>query len=235
MKSIQEIAIHSPHKLLHKLEHYFQYYDRFFSKYRGTPVRVLEIGVFQGGSLDLWREYFGPDAYLCGVDIDPSCLQHKGPNTDVILLDQEDRTALEAHFSSKEPFDIIIDDGGHTMNQQIRSFEALFPILKPDGVYLVEDLQTSYWKQFKGGLRSPTTFIEFAKSLIDYVNIDHFREVDRLELYPPLKTALETQLIELTFVDAMAFFVKGDKREKLCYRYLGNGVVSSPEHLKAIY
>lgn len=223
MKSIIDIATHSIHNPLFKLEHYFDVYDRYFSKYRNTPVRILEIGVCDGGSLDLWREYFGDMAIIYGIDINPSVKRFNTQRTRIIIADQQDREGLEEIFMDEPPFDIILDDGGHMPDQQKNSFEALFPLLHKDGVYIVEDIQTSYWKMFNGGLRKPNTFIEFSKQLIDYVNIDHFRGEDDLPLYPPLKKALQTQLTSVNYYDGMVVFTKGNKVPKRPIHYYGGG------------
>jgi len=223
MRSILDIAINTAHKPMFKLEQYFDVYDKYFSKYRNTPVRILEIGVCDGGSLDLWRSYFGDDAIIFGIDINPAVRKFACKNTTIIIVDQEDRETLEELFKDVEPFDIILDDGGHMPNQQKNSFEALFPLLHPNGVYLVEDIQTSYWKLFDGGLRKPNTFIEYSKQLIDYVNVDHFRSEDNLELYMPLKVALCKQLTSVNFYDGMVVFTKGDKTPKRAIHYNGNG------------
>lgn len=225
MASITDIAIHADHKHLFKLEQYFAVYDKYFSTYRDTnrnkPVRILEIGVFDGGSLDLWRMYFGEQAVIFGLDINPDVQRFAGGNTHIVICDQEDRDALEARFKDEPPFDIILDDGGHMPNQQIRSFEALFPLLHPNGVYIVEDVQTSYWKSFHGGLRLANTFIEFSKYVLDYVNVDHFRSEDTYPLYPPLKESLCKQLTGVHFYDGMVAFVKGDKTRKNAIHYYG--------------
>lgn len=69
-------------------------------------------------------------------------------------------------------FDLILDDGGHTMNQQIVSIETLFKYLKKDGIYLVKDCHTSYWSSYGGGLKNTNSFIEYSKNLINYINQD---------------------------------------------------------------
>jgi hypothetical protein len=225
MQSSHELAVHSSHRVLHKVEHYFELYDRYFSKYRNKPVRVLEVGIYKGGSLDLWRKFFGEEATLFGVDIDPQTRNIVDKSVKVIICDQEDRDGLLEIFSKLPPFDIIIDDGGHSMLQQIRTFEALFPLLAKDGIYLVEDTQTSYWKPFNGGLRREGTFIEYAKQLIDYVNKDHFVDTDMLELYPAVKQSAINELNGIYFHDGMCFFQKGDKTTKKQFFYHGDGII----------
>jgi hypothetical protein len=226
MSSIHDIALNNSHKPLYKLEHYFNIYDKYFSKYRNSPVRILEIGVCDGGSLDMWRDYFGEKATIYGLDINPRVNIFSNSNTHIIIADQEDRDSLEDIFKNELPFDIIVDDGGHMQSQQKNSFEALFPLLHENGVYIVEDIQTSYWKSFDGGLRCSNSFIEFSKQILDYVNIDHFRTEDTMQLYLPLKISLQKHLNGVSFYDGMVVFTKGDKTPKRPIHYYGNGNIS---------
>lgn len=224
MQSLQEIAENTSHRILMKWEHYFSIYERHLERFRGKPARILEIGVYHGGGLDLWRNYFGPDAHITGIDIFDSAKEYETTNTDIVLCDQADTAALESIFCEREPYDIIIDDGGHTMAQQIGSLNALFPLLAPNGVYIIEDTHTSYWSQFEGGLRRPGTCIEYVKSAVDYVNVDHFRTQDTLELYEPLKQALKKELVSCSFYDSVCVLEKGDKTPKVVYHYHGDGL-----------
>jgi predicted O-methyltransferase YrrM len=211
------------HKLMMKLTHYFSIYEKHLARFRGKPVRILEIGVYKGGSLDMWRNYFGSDTELVGIDIFQEALSLAGPKTEIVIADQSNRAELLRHFAHRPPFDIILDDGGHHMHQQINSFEVLFPLLSPNGVYLVEDVHTSYWSQFGGGLRKPNTFMEYAKNLTDYVNIDHFREQDGLGIDPDLKQSVARELVSCSFYDSIVVFEKGDKTPKHVIHYSGNG------------
>jgi len=159
--------------LIHKLMHYFDIYHRYFARYRGTPATILEFGVSHGGSLQMWKDYFGPEAKIIGVDIDPHCKELEEPQVSIYIGDQEDRQFLGRLMSEIGPVDVVIDDGGHTMTQQITTFEEVYPKIKQDGVFMVEDLHTSYWEYYGGGYRRPGTFIEYAKGLIDELNAWH--------------------------------------------------------------
>jgi len=163
---------HKENKIL-KWRHYFDVYDRYFSKYRGLPVRILEIGVFDGGSLHMWRDYFGTDAQIFGIDILPECKKLEDDGFHISIGSQTDRSFLRAFLASTEPFDIILDDGGHTMRQQITTFQELYKHVKPDGLYLCEDMHTSYWSKYGGGIRRPGTFMEYSKKMVDQLNAWH--------------------------------------------------------------
>jgi hypothetical protein len=130
-----------------KWNHYFDIYDRHFCKFRGQEVHVLEIGVYSGGSLEMWRDYFGSKAHIYGVDIEPACRAYETDSVEIVIGDQGDRQFWR-EFRRKVPvLDIVIDDGGHQPEQQIVSVEELLPFLRPGGVYLCEDV-TGEFNQF---------------------------------------------------------------------------------------
>lgn len=160
-------------RLIHKWFHYFEVYDRHFSKFRGTDVHIVEFGVSQGGSLEMWKDYFGPNCKIYGVDINPHCKTFEDDQVTVFIGDQGDRKFLRTLAEDIPRIDILIDDGGHKMKQQINTFKELYHRIQKDGVYLCEDLHTSYWLGWGGGYRRPGTFIEFSKNFIDYINAWH--------------------------------------------------------------
>lgn len=154
-------------RLIDKWHHYFDIYHRHFARFRGKQPVVVEIGVYNGGSLQMWRHYFGPGARIIGVDIDPRCREFAEEQVEIVIGDQADRR-VHAELRSRCPhIDVVIDDGGHLMDQQITTFEELYPHVQPYGVYLCEDLHTSYLAGYGGGLRREGTFIEYSKGLID--------------------------------------------------------------------
>ena len=135
---------------IHKFYHYFDIYDRYFSQYRGKEITFMEIGVFQGGSLQMWKDYFGPQARIIGVDIDPRCKELEEDNIEIHIGSQSDRKFLRDLKTKIPKVDILLDDGGHTMRQQIVTFEELFDHVKPEGLFLCEDLHTSYFLEYGG-------------------------------------------------------------------------------------
>jgi len=159
-----------PHRMIHKWMHYFEIYERHFAKFRGEPMSMLEFGVLHGGSLQMWKYYFGKQAQIYGADINPRCAELAEEQIEILLADQEDCESLRAICRRLPPLDIILDDGGHTMKQQVITFEETWNQLKLGGIYLCEDLHTSYWPAFGGGLRLPHTFVEYTKRLIDQLN-----------------------------------------------------------------
>jgi hypothetical protein len=157
-------------RLICKWDHYLPIYSKLLAPYRNRPLRFLEIGVSQGGSLELWRTYFGSQAIIFGIDIDPTCARFSDEVAQVRIGSQDDPQFLASVTDEMGGIDVVLDDGSHIGSHQIDAFNALFPRLNDDGLYLVEDLHTAYWRSWKGGLRRRGTFIEFAKALADDMN-----------------------------------------------------------------
>lgn len=163
-------------RVMHKWLHYFDVYHRHLQHLRGRPITFIEIGVFNGGSLPMWRDYFGDRAHIVGVDINPECARYAAPGIDVVIGDQGDRAFLRDLRDRFPGAHALIDDGGHTMEQQTATFEELYPYLDADGVYICEDLHTSYMAHYGGGFRRAGTFVEMAKALVDRLNAAHVQD-----------------------------------------------------------
>lgn len=167
-------------RLIHKWTHYFEIYDRHFSPYRKKSVTIVEFGVSHGGSLQMWKKYFGRKARIIGIDIDPRCAELTEAQVEIVIGDQEDREFLRGLRARVGPIDVVIEDGGHTMAQQIATFEEIWPGVRDGGVFLIEDLHTSYWSDYGGGYKRAGTFIEYAKDLIDQQHAWHSHDENEL-------------------------------------------------------
>ena len=154
-------------RLVGKVDYFFDAYEQHLNPYRGLPIRILEIGVDKGGSLELWRNYFGSKAEIHGIDISPDVLQKAPDDATIHIGSQADHNFLIEISDKHGPFDIVIDDGSHVMDHQILTFEALYPRLNDRAVYICEDSFTSYWPEYGGKCGSENTFIEYAKKLLD--------------------------------------------------------------------
>ena len=133
-------------------------------------ITILEIGIFKGGSLRMWKNYFSPDSLIVGIDINPACKKFEKDNIKTYIGDQTDVNFLNSVIKDIGKPDIIIDDGGHTSNQQIISFNYLFNHLNDQGIYLIEDTHTSYHSDFQDR-QDGLTFMDYAKSLSDKINL----------------------------------------------------------------
>lgn len=165
--------LNNAHKRLHKWVHYFDIYERHLARFRGTSPVMIEIGVFGGGSLAMWKEYFGPGCQIVGVDINPDCKQHEGDGIEVFIGSQDDPAIFDAILSKYPRIDILLDDGSHIMKHMIASFELMYNRLHQNGVYLVEDTHTCYWNQYGGGVGREGSFMEFVKGKLDELNAVH--------------------------------------------------------------
>ncbi len=183
MQSLQEIYDNHNGRLLNKWNHYIAIYDQYFSKYRNKEFVFLEIGIAHGGSLQMWREYFGPQATIIGVDVNPECKKFEEGNTKIYIGSQEDENFLNQLKSLLPKVDVLLDDGGHTMKQQITTFNILFDQVKENGLYACEDLHTSYWFEYGGGYKKKTSFIEFSKTFIDYIHGWHATKKEKPKMF----------------------------------------------------
>ncbi len=186
-----------------KNANYFGIYDRYAAHLVGRRATIVEIGVQHGGSLDMWRNYFGPEANVIGVDILEETRRFADGRTTIEVGDQGDEHFLAALSKKIGMVDLIVDDGSHIPLHQRLSFEVLFyNNLKEGGAYVVEDCHTSYWPRYGGGLKSRGSFIEYAKDIADAVNYWHAATKS-------LKHSLATDWVEcVTFFSSVVVFEK---------------------------
>jgi hypothetical protein len=174
--SLQNIFSEHQGKYSDKWAIYLSEYSRLFSEYRNLPVKLLEIGVSHGGSLEIWSKYFKHATKLLGCDINPNCarLKYDEANIAVVVGDANSADAYQHLLAHANNFDLIIDDGSHRSGDVIRSFSKYFTHLNEGGMYVVEDLHCSYWDGWQGGLHLPSSSMAFFKSLTDTINHEHW-------------------------------------------------------------
>jgi hypothetical protein len=151
-----------------KHDSYFQVYEELFGKYVGKEITFVEVGVLNGGSLFMWREYFGPQARIIGIDLNPAAKKWAQEGFEIYIGSQSDPAFWDRLFAEIGPVDVVLDDGGHTNAQQIITSDKCIPHIKDGGMMVVEDVHTSYFKEF--GNPSRWSFINYTKRLIDAVN-----------------------------------------------------------------
>lgn len=156
---------------IHKWHHYFPIYEQWFAAYRGKPCTLLEIGVQNGGSLELWRKFFGSEALIVGIDVDPRCKEHDGKDegrTRVFIGDQSDTRFLSSVLEEIGQPAIVIDDGSHYGQHQVASFEFLYPRCAIPGLYIVEDTHTAFWAGFgqRPDVTKDVSFLDFAHAQV---------------------------------------------------------------------
>lgn len=171
-----DIFLSSKDLKVFKWKHYFPAYERHFARYRNRPVVMLEIGVAGGGSLQMWKRYLGPQAVIVGIDIKPACKAAEEDQIAVRIGSQADAGFLASVVAEFGPPDIVLDDGSHRMAHVRAAFDALYPAMARDGVYMVEDMMTAYDPAYGGGRGAPESFVEHAKSVVDAMNGAHWGE-----------------------------------------------------------
>jgi hypothetical protein len=203
----------------HGQHYYTQHYQRHFKILRREKLNILEIGVggyknpkAGGGSLRMWKVYF-PKSHIFGVDIYDKTY-HNEKRIKTFCGSQIDEEFLKRVVREIGSVDIIIDDGSHYNDHVITTFKILFPLLSPKGIYIVEDVQTSYWSEFGGinwggssDLAAPYTSMNFFKSLIDGLNYEEFTS----EEYTP--TYFDKHIIAMHFYHNLIFIYKGLNNE----------------------
>lgn len=175
-KTLEQLYDKHQGKVSDKWSLYLSEYNRFFSAYRHLPIRMLEIGIQNGGSLEIWSKYFPRAEKLVGCDINQDCIKliYDDSRISVVVgnanLDETEKVIL----SHAQTYDLIIDDGSHLSSDIIKSFARYFQHLADGGIFVAEDLHCSYWKEFEGGLFDPFSSVSFFKRLADIISYEHW-------------------------------------------------------------
>ncbi|SDX27290.1 Predicted O-methyltransferase YrrM [Pseudomonas syringae] len=251
-KSLQDIYAHHQGFVSDKWTIYIPFYDHLFSHLRNKPINLLEIGVQNGGSLEIWSLYFKEAIHIIGCDINPACAQlaYAPDNISVVIGDINHTETLTSIFSISENFDVIIDDGSHLSSDIIKSFSNVFSHLNRGGLYVAEDLHCGYWAEYEGGLDNPTSCIGFFKALADVVNHEHWGlPVSRRErlsefcLTEDLSEELLSEIYSVEFVNSICVVrrkkshetqlgvrvVKGNKDPVVPVQHLNGSLSQAPK------
>jgi hypothetical protein len=163
-------------KVSDKWDCYLDCYGKILDPLRDQPVTLLEIGIQNGGSLDIWASYFAQAEAIMGVDIDPKCgaLTFDDARISTFIGDAKAPETRDEIARRLSHCDIIIDDGSHVSSDIIATFLRLVPLLKDNGIYIVEDMHTTYWKELGGELFAPYSAAAFFKALTDVINQEHW-------------------------------------------------------------
>jgi hypothetical protein len=203
----------------HKWMHYFKPYQNVISHFDKQPIRMLEIGVYKGGSLKMWRNYLGPESIIVGIDIDSSCQQFERQKENVFVRigDQSNQKFLGEVIQEFGPFDFILDDGSHICSHMIASFNYLFLCgLKNGGIYMAEDTHSNFWPEFRD---SSYSFLDLSKDLVDLMHAhywehhsersfrkDHSQRVEKISV-----PRICSEISEIKFNDSLVTIYKNKK------------------------
>lgn len=165
-----------------KLTHhgYERFYDYFLAPFRNKSINFFEIGVDKGRSLKMWNDYF-TKAKIYGMDIEHGYMHEKG---EVFKMDQSNINDLKSITNKLKQCHIIIDDGSHVPEHQLFSFNYLFNnLLNPGGIYIIEDIETSYWRKsdlygypIDAGFNEKNNIVKIFRKITDIVNREFLTE-----------------------------------------------------------
>lgn len=176
LKTLDELYQEHQGKVSDKWSLYLEEYERLLMPYRKTESTLLEIGVQNGGSLEIWSKYFPSAKKIIGCDINPDCesLVFDDVRIAMVIGDANTDETEQKILAYTPNFQIIIDDGSHRSSDIVKSFSRYFPHLESGGIFIAEDLHCGYWQEFEGGLFDPFSSITFFKRLADVVNHEHW-------------------------------------------------------------
>ncbi|SIO59021.1 Glycosyltransferase, GT2 family [Burkholderia sp. GAS332] len=176
MKTLKELYELHHGKVSDKWSIYLSEYERLLREFRDSPVNLLEIGIQNGGSLEIWAEFLKAHNRIIGCDINTDCarLEYADPRIVVVIGDANQPEVEREIARHAESLHIVIDDGSHRSGDIIKSFLLYFPKLIDGGIFIAEDLHCSYWQEFDGGLHYPHSSMAFFKALADIVNREHW-------------------------------------------------------------
>lgn len=216
-----------------KWSSYLDIYWNLLAPIRNNEIDVFEIGIQNGGSLEIWAKFFPNAKTLIGFDNDPKCkdLEFEDPRIKVFVDDAASVHAGDLVKQTSSNIGVIIDDGSHISKDIIRSFLIFFPQLKPGGIYVIEDLHASYWSDWQGGISHPESSIQFLKLLADVVNFDHWgvnsMRNELFELIPATSGLLDektfSDIESVQFLDSVCVIRKKNQNNVGLGRRIGSG------------
>ena len=184
-RSIETLHRTKTGKISDKWASYLPHYDALFEPLRNASIRMLEIGIQNGGSLETWLQYFQEATLFIGCDIDPKCgeLRYDDPRVNIVVGDANAATTYQIITTITPQFDIVIDDGSHKSTDILNAFINYFPLVSPGGVYVVEDTHCLYMNDFGGGLLNDFGAYAFFKRLVDVVNFQFWSDQASINTY----------------------------------------------------
>ena len=189
-----------------KLKKYFQIYDELFTPYKNKKITFVEVGVLDGGSLQIWKKFFGAESRIIGIDLNPECKKLECDDYEIFIGSQSENKFWDNFYEKVGPIDLLLDDGGHTNDQQLTTLIKSVPNINNNGLIVIEDTHCSYKKNY--GNPSNYSFINFAKKIIDDVNYT-YPEIGNFEY------SLNKYISSTHFYESLVAF-KIDKN--LCYK-----------------
>ena len=220
-----------------KYEKYLSVYDEILSDYRGKDITFVEIGVLDGGSLEMWKKYFGKNAKIIGIDLNPKSKKFEQEGIEIFLGDQADKNFWESFFKKIGKVDIIIDDGGHTNKQQIVTTINSVKNINDGGMLVIEDTHTSYIREY--GNPHKYSFVNFSKKIIDDINYTFFPSFSALKKF---QLSLNKEIYSIRYFESFCIFYIDRNRcglnkpiNNMGYKTENININISPEYKNSFY
>ena len=202
-----------------KLDSYFNIYESIFDEFRKKPITFVEVGIFGGGSLFMWKKYFHPKSRIIGIDLNPKAKEYEKFGFEIFIGDQENPGFWKKFYNKVGKIDILLDDGGHTDIQQIQTLISSINKIKENGIIAIEDVHTSYLTEF--GNPSGSSFINFSKKIVDLIN-SRFSGLNKLnKSKDEIKNLLKKNIYAINFYESMVVF-KINKRKSIISKVVWN-------------
>lgn len=195
-----------------KWSHYFDIYETHFGRFVGKKPVIVEVGICRGGSAEMWKKWFGEGATIIGIDIDPNSFkpEHQTEGCIQVNGNQGDPAFWDKFLEEYPEIDIFLDDGSHHCQHQLITLQKVWPNIKKGGVYMCEDTHTNYWPEYSGGLKNPSTFLNYSKMITDTMNSAYYRGLDQ---HPDNMMFAEfyKDVVGMHYYDSVVVIDKGDR------------------------
>jgi hypothetical protein len=218
VSTLRELHLAHAGKVSQKWSLFLDVYERVLAPRRLQPLRLVEVGVQNGGSLEIWAKYLPNALAIVGCDVDPRCaaLRFDDPRVRVVVGAVNTPEAARAILALANPFDVFVDDGSHRSSDVILAFLNYFPFLRAGGTYLVEDLHCAYRPEYQGGIHAPNA-VAFFRTLVDVMQVQYWQEqadaAQRLAPFVPAAASagavqLASTIASIAFHDSLCIVEK---------------------------
>ena len=193
-----------------KLNSYFDIYETIFKEFRNKPITFVEVGIFGGGSLLMWKKYFHPQSRIIGIDLNPKSKDYEKYGFEIFIGDQEDENFWKKFYKTVGKVDIVLDDGGHTDPQQIQTLISAINNIKQNGLIVIEDVHTSYFTEF--GNPSKNSFVNYSKKIVDLINSRYFSLNKSINNPNKISKLFKKNIYSVTFHESLIAFKISKKK-----------------------
>ncbi len=193
-----------------KLNSYFDIYENLFREFKDKPITFVEVGIFGGGSLFMWKKYFHPKSRIIGIDLNPKSKSYEKYGFEIFIGDQEDKNFWNKFYNKVGKIDILLDDGGHTDLQQAQTLISSVNKINQNGLIVIEDVHTSYFTEF--GNPSNNSFVNYSKKVIDLIN-SRYSGLNKNNNYKnKISSLLKKYVFSISFYESIIAFRINSKK-----------------------